>query len=101
MYVPESILKAGLCLNYVLGGISSKHTISLLLTVDCETKVISLLSSFLSELDHLEGRCSPVMATVSLFIALKENSTTDHIKQLLTGKSLSLQPGSFHIVPLG
>ena len=84
---------------YLVRSVINTFTLSLLLTVNCETKVISLLSSFLSELDHLEGRCSPVMATVSLFIALKENSATDHIKQLLTGKSL--QPCSVHIVPLG
>ena len=55
--------------------------------VDCEAKVLPLLSSFLSGLDHLEDRCSPVMAAMSLFLALKENSTMDHVNRVLTGES--------------
>ena len=57
-----------------------------MVSVKSEEKVLSVLSSFLTGLDHLEGHCSPVMAAFSLFIAIKENSTSDQTKKKLMGK---------------
>ena len=58
---------------------------SYIYTVECESKVLSLLHSFLGGLDHLEDHCSPVMAAISLFVALKENSNSDQVKGKLKG----------------
>ena len=52
----------------------------------CESKVLSLLHSFLAGLEHLEDYCSPVMAAISLCIALRENSSSDQVKDKLKGK---------------